>query len=165
MRLPRQRTGLLAVGGFLVAGTLLVGGMDQDASSQVLAGTCVDKDARPAACADAIAVYQVLTTAEGENATCPAGDYVDHVDGGGLLCLGYNVAAGDCVQDDPEGPQRVPCPAEAHRPTIRILKIVENRATASACKQIEGRAVVALTYSDPAQTLCIAHQPLAAATN
>lgn len=163
MRVLPPRNGFLAVGGVLMAGTLLVAGLDQDAASQVRAGACVDKEARPTACGDAAAVYQVLTTVDDARLGCPPGDYVEKRSGGGLLCLGYNVAAGDCVQDDPAGPMLVRCTTDTRTPTIRILKVVENRATAKACRSLDGDAVVALTYSTPARTLCIVHQPLAPA--
>jgi hypothetical protein len=147
-----------------MAGTLLVAGLDHDAASQALAGTCVNGDIEPASCADAEAVYQVLTTVQSGKAGCPDGDYFEERTGEGMLCLGYNVAAGDCVQDDPAGPTLVRCTSEAQIPTIRILKVVEDRATPKACRPIEGGAVRALTYTVPAKTLCIVHQPLAAAT-
>lgn len=146
-----------------MVGTLLVAGLDQDAASQVRAGTCVDKDARPAACYDAGAVYQVLTTVPSDVAGCPDGDYVEKQTGADLLCLGYNVAAGDCVQDNPDGPMLVRCTTDTQTPTIRVLKVVEDRASAKACRGLDGDAVVALTYTEPATTVCIVHQPLASA--
>lgn len=163
MRVLPQRHGFLAVGGVLVAGMLLVAGLGQDAASQVRAGACVDKQARSAACTDPAAVYQVLTTGVGGQGGCPDGDYVEKRSGAGLLCLGYNVAAGDCIQDDPTGPVLVRCTTDTQTPTIRILKVVEDRATAKACRSLDGDAVLALTYSAPATTLCIVHQPLAPA--
>ena len=164
MALLPQRNGFLAAGGVLMAGALLVAGLDQDAASQVRAGACVDKEGRSAACNDAAAVYKVLTTVEDEQSGCPDGDYVEKTTGASLLCLGYNVAAGDCVQDDPSGPLLVRCTTDSRTPTIRILKVVEDRATAKACRSLDGNAVVALTYSAPEKTLCIVHQPLAPAT-
>ena len=164
MRALPQRHGFLAVGGVLTAGMLLVAGLDQDAVSQVRAGACVDKEARPTACTDPGAVYQVLTATDGDRSGCPDGDYVEKRSGAGLLCLGYNVAAGDCVQDDPAGPMLVRCTAHAHAPTIRILKVVEDRATAKACNSLDREAVPALTYSAPPKTLCLVHQPLAPVT-
>lgn len=164
MRVLPQRNGFLAAGGLLMAGTLLVAGLDQQAASQVHVGACVDKEARAAACSDADAVYQVLTTVDGDQAGCPDGDYVEKSSGADLLCLGYNVAAGDCVQDDPTGPVLVRCTTDTRTPTIRILKVVEKRATAKACRGLRGDAVLALTYSAPAKTLCIVHQPLAPVT-
>jgi len=167
MRVPSQRTGFLAVGGSLAAATIVVAGLDQGASSQPLAGTCTDRDAHPAACADAAAVYQVLKTVQGHaegRTSCPKGDYMEKAGGPGTLCLGYNVAAGDCVQDDPEGPSLVACAPAVQRPTFRVLKVVEDKATSKACRPISGDAALALTYTVPAKTLCIAHLPIGAAT-
>lgn len=163
MHLPSQRSGFLAVGGVLVAGTLLMAGLDDEAASSMRAGMCVDADIEPAACADPAAVYQVLTTADSGSAGCPDGDYFAERAGGGLLCLGHNAAAGDCVQDDPEGPTLVPCRAETTIPTIRVLQVVDGQDTAKACRTIEGDAVRALTYSVPARTMCLVHQPLTTA--
>lgn len=166
MRLPRDRSGYLAIGGSLVAASLLVVGFQQNAVGQPLAGTCTDRDARPVACADPAAVYQVLTSvAEKSESACPRGDYVAKPGADGTLCLGYNVAAGDCVQDDPEGPSLVACAPQTERPTFQVLKIVDDRANAKACKPLAGNATVALTYAVPAKTLCIAHLPIAAATD
>ncbi len=163
MRVPRQWSGFLAVGGVLIAGTLLVAGLDRDAASQSLAGTCTDGDVQPTSCADPGAVYQVLTTVASGKAGCPDGDYFEERTGAGTLCLGYNVAAGDCVQDDPHGPTLIRCTTETRTPTIRVLKVVEDRATSKACRPLQGGAVKALTYTVPAKTLCIVHQPLTTA--
>lgn len=164
MSLLSKRSGFMAGAGALMVGTLVVAGLDQNAASQVEAGACVDRDARPTACGDVGAVYRVLTTAPGGSAGCPDGDYVEKRSGAGLLCLGYNVAAGDCVQDNPDGPVLVRCTTATQTPTIRILKVVEDKASAKACRQLDGDAVRALTYSEPATTLCLVHQPLAAAS-
>lgn len=167
MRVPSQRTGFLAVGGALLATTTLVAGLGQDASGRPLAGTCVDRDARPTRCTAAAAVYQVLTTVRGTANTgtaCPRGDYLEKDGGLGTLCLGYNVAAGDCVEDDPEGPLFVPCAQAVDRPTFRVLRVVEDRASATACKPF-GEGAAALTYAVPAKTVCIAHLPVAAVTD
>jgi hypothetical protein len=163
MRVLPQRNGFLAAGAVLTAGALLVAGLDEDAASQARAGACVDKEAQPAACTDAAGVYQVLTTVDGDRSGCPDGDYVEKRSDAGLLCLGYNAAAGDCVQDDPTGPMLVRCTTDTQTPTIRILKVVEDKATAKACRSLDGDAVLALTYSAPAKTLCIVHQPIAPA--
>ncbi|HUR06559.1 MAG TPA: hypothetical protein VM347_28710, partial [Nonomuraea sp.] len=99
----RQRTGLMAAGGGVLAATLLIAGLDNNAAGQPLAGTCVTSDLAPIPCAEHEAVYQVLTTVQSGKSGCPSGDYFEE----GSLCLGYNVAAGDCIQDDPAGPIRV----------------------------------------------------------
>jgi hypothetical protein len=166
MRVPSQRSTLLAVGGVVIASTVLVAGLDQDASSRPLAGTCTDADAQPAACTDPAAIYQVLTTVprtSPDGDACPRGDYIAHPGGPGTLCLGFNAKAGDCIEDDPEGPAFVPCAASAERPTFRVLRVVQDRSTAKVCKPV-GEAAVALRYSVPAKTLCIAHLPVPAPT-
>ncbi len=164
MNVLSKRDGFLAAGGVLLAGTLLIAGLDQNAASQVRAGTCVDGQAQPVSCGDASAVYEVLTTVPAGGTGCPDGDYFEKRSGADLLCLGYNVTAGDCVQDDPAGPMLVRCTTETQTPTFRILKVVEDRASSKACRRLDGDAVLALTYSEPATTLCIVHQPLASAT-
>jgi hypothetical protein len=167
MHVPSQRTGFLAVGGVLLAATTLVAGLGQGASGRPLAGDCVDRDAQPARCTDAAGVYQVLTTVRGtanSGAACPRGDYLEKSGGLGTLCLGYNVAAGDCIEDDPEGPLFVPCSRAVDRPTFRVLSVIEDRANAKACQRF-GEGAAALTYSVPAKTVCIAHLPVAAATD
>ena len=119
-----------------------------------------ERDAKSADCSDA--VYQVLTTAPGtshDGSACPRGDYFEHAGGPGTLCLGWNVAAGDCVEDDPDGPLLVACGATAQRPTFRVLQVVDDRATAKACEPL-GAGAAALTYSVPAKTLCITHLPI-----
>ncbi len=162
MRMPSPRSGLLALGGVLLAGTFVVAGLDTDAASSPLAGSCVDRDANAASCSDPAAVFQVLTVVEAGD-PCPRGDYFEQADDAGTLCLGHNVEVGDCIQDDPEGPTRVPCAAEVRRPTIRVVEIVDGQATAKACPPVDGEGVRGLTYSVPARTVCIVHLPLATA--
>ena len=164
MGVLKQRNGFMALGGVLVAGTLMVAGLDQEAESSVRPGACVDGDLRPAACADQRAVYQVLTTVDSGKAGCPDGDYFEGRSGTDRLCLGFNVAAGDCVQDNPTGPVLVRCTTDTRTPTFRVLKVVQDRATPKVCRQLDGEAALALTYSMPRKTLCIVHQPLASAT-
>ncbi len=164
MSVSSLRSGSLTVGGALMAGTLLVVGLEQEAASSVRAGACVDGDLRAASCTDERAVYEVLTTVDDARSACPQGDYFERRSGADLLCLGFNVAAGDCVQDDPAGPVLVRCTTETRTPTFRVLKVVEDRAASSACRELDGDAVSALTYSVPGKTLCIVHQPLASAT-
>lgn len=159
MRMPAQRRGYLAVGGSLMATTLFLVGTGSYGA--VGAGHCADKDAAPVGCSEPGAVYQVLATVPSDRGGCPQGDYVEHRGASGrTLCLGYNVAAGDCVQDDPSGPALVACRSVVATPTFRVLRVVENRATSKACRSVPGDAVVALRYSKPAKTLCIVHLPL-----
>lgn len=162
MHVPTRRTGLLAAAGVLTAATVLVGGVQQGASGQPTAGSCVDRDARPAPCSAPAAVYQVLTVARSASAdgsACPRGDYFEHPGGPGTLCLGWNAAAGDCIEDDPEGPSFVACAPAARRPTFQVRKVLDGRASAKACAPL-GPTVAALTYSVPAKTLCITHLPI-----
>lgn len=125
-------------------------------------GSCVDGDKQSAPCEDPAAVYQVLATARSAMG-CPTGDYffTDIRGAEGGLCLGYNVAAGDCVQDDPESPRRVACAPEVLTPTFRVLQIVDGRATANACRGSDAGPVAALTYAVPKRTLCLEHLPVA----
>ena len=163
MRVPAQRRSFQAFGGVLTAAALLVVGSGQHGAGAARAGSCTDKDATSTPCADPAAVYQVLTTVPDRAAACPHGDYFAHAGSAGTtLCLGYNVAAGDCIQDDPAGPARVACRPEVFAPTFQVLEVVEDRATAEACRSAPGERSVALTYSVPATTLCIVHLPLAA---
>jgi hypothetical protein len=160
MRVPAQRRSFQAFGGVLTAAALLVVGSGPHGAGAARAGGCTDKDATATSCADPAAVYQVLTTVPGRDAACPHGDYFAHAGSAGTLCLGYNVAAADCIQDDPAGPARVACRPEVSTPTFQVLDVVENRATAEACRSAPGERAVALTYSVPAKTLCILHLPL-----
>lgn len=116
-----------------------------------------------APCSDARAVHQVLTHVAGRDAPCPVGDYISHAEGSRTLCLGYNVTAGDCFADSPTQPRLVPCTEAATEPTLRVLRVVDNRATPKVCRPTPGGDVVALTYAVPARTLCITHLPLVAA--
>ncbi len=130
-------------------------------------GSCVDGDKQSAPCDDPAAVYEVLATAKSATG-CPTGDYffADAARGSDSgseegLCLGYNVAVGDCVQDDPESPRRVACAPEVLTPTFRVLQVVDGRATANACRGSDSGPVAALTYSVPKRTLCLEHLPVA----
>ncbi|GAA0620169.1 hypothetical protein GCM10009547_23400 [Sporichthya brevicatena] len=134
-----------------------------EASAAPTVGSCVDGDKQSAECADPAAVYEVLATARSAPG-CPTGDYFfAEAAGRGSdgLCLGYNVSVGDCVQDDPESPRRVPCAPEVLTPTFRVVQVVDGRATAKACRDSDAGPVAALTYSVPKRTLCLEHLPVA----
>lgn len=124
-----------------------------------------DADLDRAPCADRSAIFQVLTQTAGERRACPPGDYIAYAKGRDTLCLGYNVAAGDCFEESGSDPHFTDCAAAPRPSTIRVLRVVDGRSSAKACADLAGRAapaVRALTYSVPLKTLCVTR--LAAAT-
>ncbi|GAA5158882.1 MULTISPECIES: LppU/SCO3897 family protein [Amycolatopsis] len=109
-------------------------------------------------CGDQAANVKVGVRLDDDNASCPAGDYDEYsVSGRGSykLCLMLNAREGECLANFSsltQGYKRVNCGDPAAE--VKIVRVADGKADDSACQGTDARA--AITYSQPATTVCLA---------
>lgn len=107
-------------------------------------------------CGDPSANVKIGVRLDSDTDSCPTGDYDEYSVSGSRsykLCLMLNAREGECwanVTSATDGYKRVDCADPTAE--VRIVKVVTGQAEESACGGTEYD--VAVTYSQPATTLC-----------
>jgi hypothetical protein len=126
------------------------------ATDELTTGT----QASQASCSDPLALYKIALKKSGTTGKCAGGDYTPFVQTGlgddFTLCLGYNVATGDCFEESDTARKKIPCGTAPAEGRFKVVKKVDGVAAASACKGT-GKNIFAGLFPLPTpSTLCIA---------
>ena len=109
--------------------------------------------AERADCSRADAIYRVAERLSDVSGACPTDSYTPFVWKGigqdFKLCLGYNVAAGDCFEESAQLRSKIACSTRPGEGRIQVLKVVTGVADESACDSLERRDVFAGVYPVP----------------
>jgi hypothetical protein len=116
-------------------------------------------EARTVDCARKDAVYRVALRLSNTTASCPTDSYTPYLESGigkdFKLCLGYNVATGECFEESEQLRSKITCTSSPGEGRIKVLKVVEGVAAESACDSLHRSDVFAGVYPVPApRTVC-----------
>jgi len=118
-------------------------------------------DAQKASCSDPKAIYRVAQKLSNTHAACPTDAYNPYVQSGigrdFKLCLGYNVATGECLEESNDLRSKIPCTSSPADGRLKVLQVVKGVARESACDSFKRRDIFAAVYPVPEpHTICFA---------